>query len=523
MNTPNDVQLQLFNTPEPFLESSFYEWEIDLCNMEKSIELSDEDFKLFLGNLVWQDAVSRLKSSQQQDSAQVTEESGLLLSGYQLGTQAMPICVAVRRSVAGGIPVKVIVEGEQTVEPFRVSRTASFAIALTMGFPSSWFAVLSQKNSNKTTTPSLVKPQAERTAHAPLATSPTVSSSEQGISQDERLHFTHKQPSPSAESFTSQKLLGGDEKLLEHRRGERSSPDQDISIPCLVKQPKQPEVKGVIKKDEGNRFIVEANGEKISVSKLFVYPDFSKSVGQIPPTKNVTPPSKSSPTICEAVSPSKTRRKKGDGTGYIYRRTITRRGKQYQEAYFRYRNDSGKLKAKYIPQRLLYRVEEAESAKKPIADILFLLGGDRISRGEHSSICEARTGVRRLARSEANRSSDSFRASDNVPLQTSQTQNKSDEPISIDRGEQPTPPSTKRRKQGEGTGYIECKPIKRSGKEYKQYWYHYEEWREGDCTSKKSRYIPKRLVARVEKMEAEKVSVREILAVLISKGKRSQK
>jgi hypothetical protein len=80
-----------------------------------------------------------------------------------------------------------------------------------------------------------------------------------------------------------------------------------------------------------------------------------------------------------------------------------------------------------------------------------------------------------------------------------------------------------RRKQGEGTGYIECKPIKRGGNEYKQYWYHYEEWREGNRTSKKSRYIPKRLVAKVEKMEAEKVSVREILAVLISKGKRSQK
>ena len=84
-------------------------------------------------------------------------------------------------------------------------------------------------------------------------------------------------------------------------------------------------------------------------------------------------------------------------------------------------------------------------------------------------------------------------------------------------------PSKSRRTKGTGTGYIECKPIKRSGKEYKQYWYHYEEWREGDRVTKKSRYIPKRLVARVEKMEAEKASVREILKVLISKGKRSQK
>ncbi len=39
---------------------------------------------------------------------------------------------------------------------------------------------------------------------------------------------------------------------------------------------------------------------------------------------------------------------------------------------------------------------------------------------------------------------------------------------------------------------------------------------------KKSRYIPKRLLARVEKLEVEKVPVREILKVLTNKD-RSQK
>ena len=82
-----------------------------------------------------------------------------------------------------------------------------------------------------------------------------------------------------------------------------------------------------------------------------------------------------------------------------------------------------------------------------------------------------------------------------------------------------TPPSKRRRKRGDGSGWIECKPIKRSGKEYKQYWYHYEEWEGGDRLIKKSRYIPKRLVARVEKMEVEKVSVEEILRMLKVKGK----
>jgi hypothetical protein len=144
------------------------------------------------------------------------------------------------------------------------------------------------------------------------------------------------------------------------------------------------------------------------------------------------------------------------------------------------------LRSKYIPQRLLDRVIEAESRKKPIADILVLLGGDDISRGEQ------------------------FSTLDNEKVQNSDENNQS---ISLSRGEQITPPSTKR-KQGDGTGYIECKPIKRGNKEYLQYWYHWEIWQKGDRYLKKSRYIPKRLLARVKKLETKKVSVREILLVL---------
>ncbi|MGB5635763.1 MAG: hypothetical protein WBM44_07210 [Waterburya sp.] len=42
--------------------------------------------------------------------------------------------------------------------------------------------------------------------------------------------------------------------------------------------------------------------------------------------------------------------------------------------------------------------------------------------------------------------------------------------------------------------------------------YHYEEWREGDRPIKKSRYIPKRLVPKVERINQEKVAVEEILS-----------
>ncbi len=109
--------------------------------------------------------------------------------------------------------------------------------------------------------------------------------------QEEQLH-QDKQRSPSVESSTSQKLLGGEKKLLEHKRGERSSLSQRISIPCLVKQPKQPEIKGVIQKDLGDRFTVYIpdSDSTITVPKLFVYPDLKQldkcSRKNLPSSKN---------------------------------------------------------------------------------------------------------------------------------------------------------------------------------------------------------------------------------------------
>lgn len=76
------------------------------------------------------------------------------------------------------------------------------------------------------------------------------------------------------------------------------------------------------------------------------------------------------------------------------------------------------------------------------------------------------------------------------------------------------PPSKMRRQKGYGSGYIECKPIIRSGREYPQYWYHYEEWLKGDRLTKRTKYIPKRLVAKIQEMEWEKAPVKEILKVL---------
>jgi hypothetical protein len=441
---PAQVQVMQENELVCLIQNQhFGEKELEYCSklnpssvlLNSLKELSDEDFELFLDTSIWQDIQQKLNLSRQQALGLDTRDSDCLsfptLTSGQTNSKTRP---------AGQTKCEKWFKDKGLIPSG--SQLGTSAIASMMGFPSNWFEDLTNQYSKNVTIP-------KQPIHQ--------DASELDISQEEVSH-QDKPRSPLEES--------------------------SISIPCLVKQLGQPEVKGVIKQDLGDRFIVDISDELITVSKLFVYPDFSKTVGQISPTKKVAPPSKN--------SPSKTRRKKGDGTGYIYRRTITRRGKEYQESYFRYRDESGKLRSKYIPQRLLDRVSKAESFKKPIADILVLLGGDEISRGEQ------------------------FSTLDDEKVQTNDENNESN---SVSRGEQLTPPS-KKRKKGYGTGYIECKPIKRSGKEYQQYWYHYEEWREGDRLSKKSRYIPKRLLARVEKLEAEKAPVEEILKVLMNKSKK---
>ena len=83
-------------------------------------------------------------------------------------------------------------------------------------------------------------------------------------------------------------------------------------------------------------------------------------------------------------------------------------------------------------------------------------------------------------------------------------------------GDKPEPesPSKTRRHKGEGSGSIHWKAITRGDKEYPQAWYHYETWEKGICSAKKTKYIPKRLVAKIQELEKEKAPVKEILKVL---------
>ena len=300
----------------------------------------------------------------------------------------------------------------------------------------------------------------------------------------------HKQPLPSEESSISMRS-----------RHPNSVRMLETTVPCLVKQPKQPEVKGLIREDKGDRFIVYIpdSDSTITVSKLFVYPDFSKSDGQINKcsSKNrhetnakvsgisdkcsskINPPSKN----CS----SKTRRLKGEGSGAIFYRTVTSQGRDYQQAYYHWR-ENDRQRTKYIPKKLLGRVEEAESSKLPVSDILVLLVG--------TGKCSSKSSVTSII------------STDDKVIDT------------LDNCSSKTIPTSKRRRdKGKGSGWIQCKPIKRSGKEYKQYWYHYEEWEGGGRLLKKSSYIPKKLWSKIEQMDNDKVPVVDILRVLRKKKK----
>jgi hypothetical protein len=80
----------------------------------------------------------------------------------------------------------------------------------------------------------------------------------------------------------------------------------------------------------------------------------------------------------EKISSRKKRRRKGDGSGCIYWRTVTKKGKNYQEAYYQYEFWKGGSRlvksSKYISKRLLASVLELDAQKVSVREILKLLG-----------------------------------------------------------------------------------------------------------------------------------------------------
>lgn len=79
----------------------------------------------------------------------------------------------------------------------------------------------------------------------------------------------------------------------------------------------------------------------------------------------------------------------------------------------------------------------------------------------------------------------------------------------------PTPPPLKRRRRGDGSGYIQLHyHTSKKGKSYEQYYYHYELWENGVRQIKSCAYIPKKKLPLIQSLESEKAPVTRILQEL---------
>ena len=226
------------------------------------------------------------------------------------------------------------------------------------------------------------------------------------------------------------------------------------------------------------------------------------------------------------ISPGKNRRRKGDGNGFIYSRIITKNGKDYQQAYYHWK-ENGQKKTRYIPKKLLGDIQEAEAAKLPVKEILLLLG---ISVTPSNNNPSNLLGDIQLSPSNSDISPSNQSPSNllgDIPLSPSNSgispSNQSpsnllgdipSSPSNSDISPSNDSPSKMRRHKGEGSGNIHWRTITKKGKDYPQAYYHFEFWTQGDRLVKSSKYIPKRLIHRVEQLEQEKAPVKDILQVL---------
>ncbi|KOP24630.1 hypothetical protein AMR41_19785 [Hapalosiphon sp. MRB220] len=140
---------------------------------------------------------------------------------------------------------------------------------------------------------------------------------------------------------------------------------------------------GVIQEAEAAKLpvieILKLLGVGVNPSKLLgdmeIKPSNSELLGEIKIS-----PSKEALEInpSNKISPSKMRRNKGEGSGSIHWRTITKGGKDYPQAYYHYevweRGYRLVKSSKYIPKGLLTQVQQMEQQKASVREICRVLG-----------------------------------------------------------------------------------------------------------------------------------------------------
>jgi phage N-6-adenine-methyltransferase len=320
------------------------------------------------------------------------------------------------------------------------------------------------------------------------------------------------------EVFESHGFVSVPSKLLGDKQD--SSPSNSDNSPSKIISPSKNSPSNLLG-DKGNS---PSNDSFHSPSKI-ISPSNSPSnlLGdkeETSPSKIISP-SKDSPSNLlgdkgesspsKNTSPSK-KRLSGEGNGYIHWRTITKNGKEYPQAYYHWKEGSNK-RSKYIPKKLLGAVEEAEAAKRPVIEILELLGvgtsPSKLLGDEESS--PSNNDVNALVENRPDQLlGDKWIKNGEINI----SQGSQGSPSNLDNSPSKIELSPSKRRKGDGSGSIHWRTITRGGKDYPQAYYHYEIWSGGDRLVKSSRYIPKRLLPQVQRLEGEKAPVKEILKVL---------
>ena len=157
----------------------------------------------------------------------------------------------------------------------------------------------------------------------------------------------------------SSRKMGKNEEFLEDKLGENISSKKTSENEEFLED-KSGENISSRKMGENEEFLEDKLGENISSRKTSENQEFLEDKSG------------------ENISSRKTRRRKGDGSGCIYYRTVAKKGKEYCEAYYQYEvwKDGDRLvkSSKYIPKRLLIQVQRLEVEKAPVKKTLGVLG-----------------------------------------------------------------------------------------------------------------------------------------------------
>ena len=136
----------------------------------------------------------------------------------------------------------------------------------------------------------------------------------------------------------------------------------NLSIPCEIKYPHQQSIDGLIIRDRGLELDVQIGDRVLPIAKLYVFPKL--------------PARKKCRTTADLSPCKKSRRKRGEGSGYIEYREVKRGTKTYEQLYFHYEKwDKKRLinTSKYIPKRLKAKIIRMNNEKVPVEKILKFL------------------------------------------------------------------------------------------------------------------------------------------------------